>query len=135
MFLQESDYFTDRGEFRVDAEGTPTLLNCLMYKLSYYKFGEFKMDYRSPAGFDRTRNAIIGNKNFELTYLEEAYTTEHWLVRIYKVKKPDEFNRPRIPVTERKIKRTKLFISKKTNKRKKGAIKNKPVVVKGRKAS
>nr|CAD7260079.1 unnamed protein product [Timema shepardi] len=133
--IRESDYFTDRGEFRVDAEGTPTLLNCLMYKLSYYKFGEFKMDYRSPAGFDRTRNAIIGNKNFELTYLEEAYTTEHWLVRIYKVKKPDEFNRPRIPVTERKIKRTKLFISKKTNKRKKGAIKNKPVVVKGRKAS
>jgi hypothetical protein len=41
--LQESDYFTDRGEFRVDAEGTPTLLNSLMYKLSYYKFGEFKV--------------------------------------------------------------------------------------------
>lgn len=40
---QESDYFTDRGEFRVDAEGTPTLLNSLMYKLSYYKFGEFKV--------------------------------------------------------------------------------------------
>jgi hypothetical protein len=43
-----------------------------------------QMDYRSPAGFDRTRNVIIGNKNFELSYLEEAYTTEHWLVRIYK---------------------------------------------------
>ena len=41
--LQESDYFTDRGEFRVDAEGTPTLLNSLMYKLSYYKFGDFKV--------------------------------------------------------------------------------------------
>jgi hypothetical protein len=40
---QESDYFTDRGEFRVDSEGTPTLLNSLMYKLSYYKFGEFKV--------------------------------------------------------------------------------------------
>ncbi|XP_063231539.1 dolichyl-diphosphooligosaccharide--protein glycosyltransferase subunit STT3B [Bacillus rossius redtenbacheri] len=131
--IRESDYFTDRGEFRVDAEGTPTLLNCLMYKLSYYKFGEFKMDYRSPAGFDRTRNAIIGNKNFDLTYLDEAYTTEHWLVRIYKVKKLDEFNRPRIPVTERKIKRSKVFVSKKTNKRKKGSIKNKPAVVKGRK--
>lgn len=42
------------------------------------------MDYRSPPGFDRTRNAVIGNKNFELTYLEEAYTTEHWLVRVYR---------------------------------------------------
>jgi hypothetical protein len=46
LFLpQESDYFTDRGEFRVDAEGTPTLLNSLMYKLSYYKFGEFKVSW------------------------------------------------------------------------------------------
>ena len=42
------------------------------------------MDYRSPAGFDRTRNAVIGHKNFDLTYLEEAYTTERWLVRIYR---------------------------------------------------
>ena len=25
-----------------------------------------------------------GHKDFDLTYLEEAYTTEHWLVRIYR---------------------------------------------------
>ena len=36
--IKESDYFTERGEFRVDSEGSPTLLNCLMYKLSYYRF-------------------------------------------------------------------------------------------------
>lgn len=43
-----------------------------------------------PPGYDRVRNAEIGNKDFELDVLEEAYTTEHWLVRIYKVnlKKP-----------------------------------------------
>lgn len=40
-----------------------------------------------PPGYDRVRNAEIGNKDFELDVLEEAYTTEHWLVRIYKVKK------------------------------------------------
>lgn len=85
--IRESDFFTDRGEFRVDAEGAPALLNCLMYKLSYYRFGDLKLDYRGPAGYDRTRNAVIGNKNFDLTYLEEAYTSEHWLVRIYRVKK------------------------------------------------
>ena len=62
------------------------------------------MDYRSPAGYDRTRNAVIGHKDFDLTYLEEAYTSEHWLVRIYRVKKPDEFNWPRMPYAERKIK-------------------------------
>ena len=54
------------------------------------RFGELKMDYRSPAGFDRTRNAVIGHKDFDLTYLEEAYTSEHWLVRIYRFEKVSE---------------------------------------------
>jgi len=130
--IRETDYFTERGEFRVDSEGTKTLLNCLMYKLSYYRFGELKLDYSSPAGYDRTRNAVIGNKDISLTYLEEAYTTQHWLVRVYRVKKPDEFNRPRIPYSDRKIKiRSSKILPKKSNKRKKGVIKNKPTIVKG----
>jgi len=129
--IREGDYFTDSGEFRVDAQGSPTLLNCLMYKLSYYRFGELKLDFRTPPGFDRTRNAVIGNKDFKLTYLEEAYTTEHWLVRIYRVKKPDEFNRPRIVPGKRKIKRRSTYLSKKTSKRRRGMIKNRPAVVKG----
>jgi len=132
--IKESDYFTERGEFRVDSEGSPTLLNCLMYKLSYYRFGELKMDYRSPAGFDRTRNAVIGHKDFDLTYLEEAYTSEHWLVRVYRVKKPDEFNRPRIDPSDREIVRKKSFVSKKNSKRKRGVIKSRPVVVKGQRS-
>ncbi|XP_045606942.1 dolichyl-diphosphooligosaccharide--protein glycosyltransferase subunit STT3B isoform X1 [Procambarus clarkii] len=136
--IKESDYFTDRGEFRVDSQGSATLLNCLMYKLSYYRFGELKLDFRTPPGFDRTRNTVIGNKDFKLTYLEEAYTTEHWLVRIYRVKKPDEFNRPRIPVSQRKVKRRNVYLTKKelysdhdTSKKRRGTIKNRPVVVKG----
>ena len=44
----------------------------------------FQLDFRAPSGYDRTRNAEIGNKNIKLTHLEEAYTTEHWLVRIYR---------------------------------------------------
>ena len=42
-----------------------------------------------PPGYDRVRNAEIGNKDFELDVLEEAYTSEHWIVRIYKVSRPD----------------------------------------------
>jgi len=131
--IRESDYFTDRGEFRVDAEGAPALLNCLMYKLSYYRFGELKLDYRGPAGYDRTRNAVIGNKDFDLTYLEEAYTSEHWLVRIYRVKKPHEFNRPAIKTSERSIS-SGNYVSRKNSKRRKGYIKNRPVVVKGKRS-
>ena len=40
LIFQESNYFTPQGEFRVDAGGSPTLLNCLMYKLAYHRFGE-----------------------------------------------------------------------------------------------
>merc|ERR1719383_910533 len=129
--IHEGDYLTPDGSYRVDSEGSPTLLNCLMYKLSYFRFGELQLDFRSPAGFDRTRNAVIGHKNFDLTYLEEAYTTEHWLVRVYRVKKPDEFNRPRISAQDREITKKKPHVSKKTSKRKRGVIKSRPTVVKG----
>ena len=50
-------------------------------------FHILQLDFRNPAGFDRTRNAVIGKKNIDLTYLEEAYTSEHWLVRIYRLER------------------------------------------------
>eukprot|EP00456_Euglypha_rotunda_P022127 TRINITY_DN18781_c0_g1_i16.p1 TRINITY_DN18781_c0_g1~~TRINITY_DN18781_c0_g1_i16.p1 ORF type:complete len:178 (+),score=19.76 TRINITY_DN18781_c0_g1_i16:111-644(+) len=90
--IVEKDYFSPQGEFRVDSGGSKTLLNCLMYKLCYYRFGQIVTDYGQPSGFDRVRHCEIGNKDFELEYLEEVFTSEHWLVRIYKVK-PEE-NRP-----------------------------------------
>jgi dolichyl-diphosphooligosaccharide--protein glycosyltransferase len=84
--IKEQDYYTPQGEFRIDKEGSPTLLNCLMYKMCYYRFGSVYTEQGKPTGYDRVRNAEIGNKDFELDVLEEAYTTEHWLVRIFKVK-------------------------------------------------
>jgi dolichyl-diphosphooligosaccharide--protein glycosyltransferase len=92
--IKDSDYYTQQGEFRVDKEGAPKLLNCLMYKLSYYKFGQVYTDADKPAGYDRVRNSEIGNKNFELSKLEEAYTTEHWMVRIFKVKDLENRGQP-----------------------------------------
>lgn len=38
--------------------------------------------------YDRVRGVEIGNKDVKLEYLEEAYTTQNWIVRIYKVKPP-----------------------------------------------
>ncbi|ESP02750.1 hypothetical protein LOTGIDRAFT_110908 [Lottia gigantea] len=102
--IRESDYFTPQGEFRVDAAGSQTLLNCLMYKLSYYRFGQLQLDARTPPGFDRTRGVEIGNKNYELTHLEEAYTSEHWLVRIFRVK--DLTNRQEILKPKKPIKKS-----------------------------
>uniref|UniRef100_A0A8C2VJD3 Dolichyl-diphosphooligosaccharide--protein glycosyltransferase subunit STT3B n=1 Tax=Chinchilla lanigera TaxID=34839 RepID=A0A8C2VJD3_CHILA len=133
--IRESDYFTPQGEFRVDKAGSPTLLNCLMYKMSYYRFGEMQLDFRTPPGFDRTRNAEIGNKDIKFKHLEEAFTSEHWLVRIYKVKAPDNRetldHKPRVTNIFPKQK----YLSKKTTKRKRGYIKNKLVFKKGKKIS
>ena len=72
-----------------------------MYKMCYYRFGQVYTEGGNqsmilvgqlhnylagkPPGYDRVRNAEIGNKDFELDVLEEAYTSEHWIVRIYKV--------------------------------------------------
>ncbi|KAK9513066.1 hypothetical protein O3M35_001340 [Rhynocoris fuscipes] len=84
--IKETDYYSSTGEFRVDKEGSQTLLNSLMYKMCYYRFGQVYSEGGKPPGYDRVRGAEIGNKDFELDVLEEAYTTEHWLVRIYKVK-------------------------------------------------
>ncbi|GAA52511.1 dolichyl-diphosphooligosaccharide--protein glycosyltransferase [Clonorchis sinensis] len=39
-----------------------------------------------PHGYDRVRGQIVGYKNYELDGLEEAFTSENWLVRIYRVK-------------------------------------------------
>nr|AUS89415.1 staurosporin and temperature sensitive 3-like A [Sesuvium portulacastrum] len=78
--IKEADYLRD-GQYRIDSEATPTMLNCLMYKLSYYRFVE-----TDGKGFDRVRRTEIGKKYFKLTHFEEAFTTHHWMVRIYKLK-------------------------------------------------
>uniref|UniRef100_A0A8D3BEA6 dolichyl-diphosphooligosaccharide--protein glycotransferase n=1 Tax=Scophthalmus maximus TaxID=52904 RepID=A0A8D3BEA6_SCOMX len=129
--IRESDYFTPQGEFRVDKAGSPTLLNCLMYKMSYYRFGEMQLDFRTPPGFDRTRNAEIGNKDIKFKHLEEAFTSEHWLVRIYKVKNLD--NREPLDHKLRSVVPRQKYTSKKTAKRKRGHIKNKLALRKGKK--
>ncbi|KAL9967500.1 hypothetical protein ACROYT_G025740 [Oculina patagonica] len=128
--IKESDYFTPQGEFRVDSAGSPILLNCLMYKMCYYRFGELQLDFRSPSGFDRTRNVEIGNKNFQLEHLEEAFTSEHWLVRIYRVK--DYVNRVKSGVPKRatNLKPKSKYIPRRNNR--KGYIKDKLNVIQGK---
>ncbi|XP_021729753.1 dolichyl-diphosphooligosaccharide--protein glycosyltransferase subunit STT3B [Chenopodium quinoa] len=85
--IKEPDYLVN-GEYRVDKGAAPKMLNCLMYKLCYYRFGELRTEYGKPPGYDRARGVEIGNKDVKLEYLEEAFTTSNWIVRIYKVKPP-----------------------------------------------
>ncbi|KAL8234847.1 hypothetical protein R6Q59_020947 [Mikania micrantha] len=79
--IKEPDYLRD-GQYRIDSQATPTMLNSLMYKLSYFRFVETD----GGKGYDRVRRTEIGKKHFKLTHFEEVFTTHHWMVRIYKLK-------------------------------------------------
>lgn len=86
--IKESDYIAN-GDYTVSGKGTQTMLNCLMYKLSYWDFGNIMTEANKPTGYDRVRNYEIGNKNYKLEHLHEAFTSENWIVRIFKVKDQD----------------------------------------------
>ncbi|CAK4082482.1 unnamed protein product [Aphanomyces euteiches] len=84
----ERAFFSTAGTFDVTATGSSTLHDSLAYKLSYYRFSAMETDVMQPRGYDRARHAQVGVKDIKLTHLDEAFTSEHWLVRIYKVKPP-----------------------------------------------
>ena len=87
--IKEINYYvtgSDPPEYSIGPDASVSMKNSLMYKLTYYRFGEVTIDPRQPTGFDRVRNAEIGDKNIKLQYLEEVFTTQNWLVRLYKVK-------------------------------------------------
>ena len=64
--------------------------NSLMYKMSYYNYNSL-----FPAGqaTDRVRGARVPQQGPELSTLDEAFTSENWIIRIYKVKDLDNLGR------------------------------------------
>ncbi|KIK60280.1 glycosyltransferase family 66 protein [Collybiopsis luxurians FD-317 M1] len=88
--IQEPNYFTPQGEYRVDDRASDAMRNSLMYKMSYYRFAEL---YGGGNAVDRVRNQHIPKTGPTLDILEEAFTTENWIVRIYKVRKEDSLGR------------------------------------------
>jgi dolichyl-diphosphooligosaccharide--protein glycosyltransferase len=106
--IKEANYMSKHGHYTVDHDVSKTMKNSLMYKLSYHEFGEMRTHHQHT-GYDRVRGVEIGHKNFKLKHLEEAYTTEHWIVRIYRVKKKTNRNRKMAhkPINRKKAKRVK----------------------------
>ncbi|PGH09615.1 hypothetical protein AJ79_05671 [Helicocarpus griseus UAMH5409] len=88
--VKERDFFTARGEYRVDDEATPTMRNSLMYKMSYHNFNTL---FPGGQAIDRVRGARLPTQGPQLTTLDEAFTSENWIIRIYKVKDLDNVGR------------------------------------------
>ncbi|KAG8749967.1 oligosaccharyl transferase stt3 subunit, partial [Ceratobasidium sp. 423] len=88
--IKESNYFTARGEYKVDESASIAMKESVMYKASYYRFAEL---YGGGQAMDRVRQQHLPKQGPTLDYLEEAFTSENWIVRIYKVKKDDPLGR------------------------------------------
>ncbi|KAL5362649.1 Oligosaccharyl transferase STT3 subunit-domain-containing protein [Aspergillus floccosus] len=88
--VKERDFFTARGEYRVDDQATPTMRNSLMYKMSYYNFNSM---FQMGQAVDRVRGSKLPAEGPQLSTLEEAFTSENWIIRIYKVKDLDNLGR------------------------------------------
>ncbi|GJN77830.1 oligosaccharyl transferase stt3 subunit [Purpureocillium lilacinum] len=88
--VKERDFFTARGEYRVDSEATETMKNSLMYKMSYYNYASM---FPPGQAADRVRGVRLPDQGPVLNTLEEAFTSENWIIRIYKVKDLDNVGR------------------------------------------
>lgn len=89
--IHERDYFSQNGGYRVDAEASKTMQQSLMYKLSYYRFADL---FGGRDAVDRVRNQNIpASRKITLDTMEEAFTSQNWIVRIYKVKDLDNLGR------------------------------------------
>ncbi len=51
-----------QGDYAVHAGASKTLVDSLMYKVSYHDFGQIRTDANRPPGFDRVRGTEIGDK-------------------------------------------------------------------------
>ncbi|KAG6889756.1 hypothetical protein C0995_014682 [Termitomyces sp. Mi166 len=88
--VQEASFFTSHGEYKIDDSASPTMRNSLMYKMSYYRFANL---FGGGPGQDRVRGQQVPAVGPTLDYLDEAFTSENWIVRIYEVKKDDPLGR------------------------------------------
>jgi len=84
--IVESDYLAGGTDYRIDAAGTKTMHSSLMYRLCYHEFADESQMSFGQRGFDRVRGTVIGKTNIKLQYFEEVFTSQHWMMRIYRVR-------------------------------------------------
>ena len=75
--IKEHDYYTPTGEFRVDRGGSQILLNCLMYKMCYYRFGSVYTEQ----GNERVHAASLASALLRPLYSGQSKTAvSHFLI-------------------------------------------------------
>ncbi|KAI8869320.1 STT3 subunit of Oligosaccharyl transferase [Ramicandelaber brevisporus] len=87
--VRESDFF-NHGSYRVDEHASPAMKESVIYKTSFYRYAEL---FGGRAPQDRARGGPAPTHEIKLHTLEEVFTSEHWMVRLYKVKDVDNLGR------------------------------------------
>ncbi|KAH9940753.1 oligosaccharyl transferase STT3 subunit [Epithele typhae] len=115
--IQEPNYFTPKGEYRVDEQASPAMKNSLMYKMSYYRFAEL---FGGANAVDRVRSQQMPKTGPTLDYLGASLFPIGHHVRIYQVKKEDPLGRD--------LKSANAFEAGKKRKKSKPMVRRKAVV-------
>ncbi|KAL3898556.1 MAG: hypothetical protein SGCHY_002657, partial [Lobulomycetales sp.] len=66
--ISERNFFTDKGEYKVDDQATKTMRDSIMYKMSYYRFPEL---FGGGQAVDRVRGVVIPKKPIKLNTMDE----------------------------------------------------------------
>ena len=90
--VQEKDYYNSQGSFSIDQYASPKTVDSILYKTVYHGMSALG----GPNMIDNVRQTPIADPNPKLSVLEEVYSSERFIVRIYKVKNPDTLGRPLI---------------------------------------
>ena len=75
--VKEPDYFSPQGQYRIDDGASKTMKESTMYKMSYYRFNEL---FGGRQAVDRVRGTPGPSKSPTLDVLDEAFTSENWIV-------------------------------------------------------
>ncbi|KDO25249.1 hypothetical protein SPRG_09497 [Saprolegnia parasitica CBS 223.65] len=79
--------FEVNGGVQVTPGATEAMEQCVLYKLSYYRFEGMTPEFKQPPGYDTNRNARVRSAPIDLTHFDEVFTSNGWIVRIFQVKK------------------------------------------------
>lgn len=75
------------------ARMTHNMTISMMFKFCYYNFKRFQFHPQVPKGMDLMRYQQIPNLDIKLNLFQEAFTSKHWIVRIYRVKDDPTWDR------------------------------------------
>ncbi|OLY80784.1 Dolichyl-diphosphooligosaccharide-protein glycosyltransferase subunit stt3 [Smittium mucronatum] len=86
--LKEELFYNSQGQYAIGDNASPRMKECIMHKMSYYRTASVM----GPNGMDRARRQKLPS-SVTLEYFEEVFTSENWMVRLYKPKDFDNLDR------------------------------------------